>query len=61
VAQGSFTATGWMADRLFPFEGDVDVSSLAPGTYTFVISEDDPSGGAEGHGPATDDKAFTVS
>jgi hypothetical protein len=58
--EGFFTATGWMADRLFPFEGDVDVSSLEPGTYTFVVSEDDPSGGAEGNGPDTDTRTVVV-
>ena len=33
---------------------------LKPGTYTVVVSTDDPSGGAAGNGPATDDKTFTV-
>jgi hypothetical protein len=33
---------------------------LAAGSYTVKISTDDPSGGAEGPGPAVDDKAFTV-
>jgi hypothetical protein len=35
-------------------------ASLAAGAYTVELATDDPSGGAEGHGPATDDKAFTV-
>ena len=35
-------------------------AQLAPGTYTVVLSTDDPSGGAEGRGPATDDKTFSV-
>ena len=35
-------------------------AQLVPGTYTVVLSTDDPSGGAEGRGPATDDKTFTV-
>jgi hypothetical protein len=35
-------------------------ANLSPGSYTVTLSTDDPSGGAEGHGPATDDKAFTV-
>jgi hypothetical protein len=34
-------------------------ATLAAGTYTVTLSTDDPSDG-EGHGPATDDKAFTV-
>ena len=44
VLDGFFTAEGWM-DKLYPYAGPVDVSSLAPGTYTFVVSIDDPSGG----------------
>jgi hypothetical protein len=35
-------------------------AELEAGSYTVVLSTDDPSGGAEGHGPATDDKRFTV-
>jgi hypothetical protein len=35
-------------------------ATLAPGTYTVELATDDPSGGAEGNGPATDDKSFTV-
>jgi hypothetical protein len=57
---GYFTARGWMADRLFPFEGEVDLSSLEPGTYTLVVSEDDPSGGAEGNGADTDTRTVVV-
>jgi hypothetical protein len=44
IASGSFTATGYMAEKLFPFRGVVDVSSLDPGTYTFIVRTDDPSG-----------------
>lgn len=58
VLDGFSTAEGWM-DKLYPFEAQVDISSLAPGTYTFVASTDDPSGG-EGGGPMTDSKDFTV-
>jgi hypothetical protein len=35
-------------------------TTLRPGTYTVVLSTDDPSGGAGERGPATDDKTFTV-
>lgn len=35
-------------------------AQLAAGSYTVELSTDDPSGGAEGNGPATDDKSFTV-
>ena len=44
VDSGSFTATGYMAEKLFPFHGSIDVSSLDPGTYTLIVSTDDPSG-----------------
>ncbi len=41
--------------------GSVSFSAqLEPGSYTVTLSTDDPSGGAEGGGPATDNKAFTV-
>lgn len=35
-------------------------ATLAPGSYVVTLSTDDPSGGAEGGGAATDTKAFTV-
>ena len=38
----------------------IDVSDLAPGTYTFVAMTDDPSGGAEGFGPITDTRTIIV-
>jgi hypothetical protein len=60
VLDGYFMAAGWMADRLFPWEGTVDVSELDPGTYTFVVSEGDPSGGEEGDGPDTDTRTIVV-
>jgi len=56
VAQGSAmggTGTGGFGSLSFS-------AQLSPGTYTVTLSTDDPSGGAEGHGPATDDKTFTV-
>lgn len=60
VRGGSFMADGWMGDRLFPWEGTVDVSGLDPGTYTFIVTEDDPSGGEEGDGPDTDTRTIVV-
>lgn len=57
---GFFTATGWMEPRLFPFSGEVDVSSLDPGTYTLIVETDDPSGGAEGPGATSDTRTFVV-
>ncbi|GAA1478937.1 hypothetical protein GCM10009623_33830 [Nocardioides aestuarii] len=57
---GSFTAEGWTGARLFPFSGDVDVSSLDPGTYTLIVETDDPSGGAEGPGATSDSRTVVV-
>ena len=59
VKQGFATAEGWI-EKLYPWETEVDVSDLAPGDYTFVALTDDPSGGAEGHGPSEDTKSITV-
>jgi hypothetical protein len=58
VKKGFTTAEGWM-DRLYPWEGQVDVSDLDPGEYSFVAMTDDPSDG-EGHGPTEDSKTITV-
>jgi hypothetical protein len=58
VADGYFTAEGWM-DKLYPYAGKVDVSKLPAGTYTFVVSIDDPSGG-EGKAPQKVARAITV-
>jgi len=59
VKSGSFMADGWM-DKLYPFAGTVDLTGVAPGTYTFVASTDDPSGGAEGNGPDQDTRTIVV-
>jgi hypothetical protein len=59
VAEGFATADGWM-DKLYPWTTQVNVSKLAPGTYTFAAMTDDPSGGAEGAGPTEDTKTITV-
>lgn len=58
VEKGFATADGW-ADRLYPWQTDVDVSDLDPGTYTFVALTDDPSDG-EGAGPTEDSKTIVV-
>ena len=58
VLDGFATAEGWM-DQLYPWETQVDVSTLAAGTYTFVALTDDPSAG-EGAGPTEDTKTITV-
>lgn len=63
VWQGA-TIAGWLEDRLFPWELDVDLGGVAPGTYTFTCSTDDPTGGAEGGAPGTgtftDTRSITV-
>jgi len=56
---GSATAEGWM-DRLYPWQAEVDVSSLPAGDYTFAALTDDPSGGEEGSGPSEDTRSITV-
>jgi hypothetical protein len=45
--------------KLSPWEVGVDLSDLAPGTYTFVATNDDPSGG-EGFAPDSDSKTFVI-
>jgi hypothetical protein len=58
VQNGHFTAEGWM-DKLYPYAGTVDVSKLPAGTYTFVVSIDDPSGG-EGKAPQKVSRSITL-
>lgn len=55
-----FTAEGYMGPRLFPFEGTLDLSGVAPGSYLLTASTDDPSGGEEGFGPFTDTRTVVV-
>ncbi len=47
-------------DRLYPWQAAIDVSKLAPGTYVFKASTDDPTGGAEGSGPSVDTRTIVV-
>ncbi len=56
--KGFVTAEGWM-DKLYPWSDEIDISSLSPGTYTFIARTDDPSDG-EGPGPFEDTRSFTV-
>jgi hypothetical protein len=58
VLRGFATADGFM-DKLWPWETEIDVSGLEPGTYTFVALTDDPSGG-EGPGPTYDTRTIVV-
>jgi hypothetical protein len=52
---------GSMGDHLTPWRtGPIDVSGLAPGTYTFVATTDDPTGGTEGPGPTSDTRTVQV-
>ena len=53
-------AAGWGEDKLFPWHVSIDVSDLAPGSYTFMAMTDDPSGGAEGNGPYTDTRTIVI-
>lgn len=59
VAEGNFTATGWAGDKLFPFNGTVDVSDVEPGRYVLTAMTDDPSSG-EGIGAFSDDRVITI-
>ena len=60
VADGFFTAEGYLEPRLFPFSDAIDLSSVAPGTYTLTVSTEDASGGAEGPGAFSDTRTFVV-
>jgi len=54
-----YQAEGWMEDRLFPFEVDFPLEGIS-GEVVVQCETDDPSGGAEGNGPAVDTKTITV-
>jgi len=58
VKRGFTTAEGWI-DKLYPWEAEVDLTSLRPGRYTFAAITDDPSGG-EGPGPTEDTKTIVL-
>ena len=59
VVRDGVTTAG-MDDHLVPWETEpIDVSGLAPGTYTFVASESDPSDG-EGRDVFTDTRTVVV-
>jgi hypothetical protein len=60
VANDFGTALGCCeVDKLFPWAVSIDVSTLAPGTYTFFAVNDDPSDG-EGFDPDSDSKTFVI-
>ena len=54
--QSGFT-TAEACCEFSPFEFSVE---LEPGTYRVLVSESDPSGGAEGYPPMFDSRTFTV-
>ena len=60
MAEGYTTAETSDPGRLSPFQTEIDVSDLDPGEYTLTVSTDDPTGGAEGNGPDTDDRTFVI-
>jgi len=60
VALAAYQTEGWMEDRLFPFEVDLPLDGVT-GEVVVQCETDDPSGGAEGHGPAIDTKTIAVS
>ncbi|MBF4163387.1 Gmad2 immunoglobulin-like domain-containing protein [Nocardioides acrostichi] len=60
VKRYSAQARGGDGLRLYPWHTRIDVSDLAPGTYTFVASTDDPTGGTEGPGPTSDTRTIVV-
>lgn len=59
VALEGYQSEGWMEDRLFPFEVELPLTGVT-GEVVVQCETDDPSGGAEGHGPAIDTKTITV-
>lgn len=60
VKDGFSTAESWMEERLFPWKVQVSLKGVAPGTYTFVAHNDDPSGGEGGSGPDQDTRTIVV-
>lgn len=58
LAMVGYQAEGWL-DRLFPFEAQLPLDGIT-GEVTLQCETDDPSGGAEGPGPAVDTKTITV-
>lgn len=59
IALEGYQAEGWMEDRLFPFEVQLPLDGVT-GEVVVRCETDDPSGGAEGNGPAVDTRTITV-
>jgi hypothetical protein len=60
VLQAHGTALDWGGDRLYGWSVPIDTSELSAGTYTLIASNDDPSGGEEGVGPASDTRTIVI-
>jgi hypothetical protein len=58
LRKGSAMADG-SVEQLYYWEAEIDLTGIAPGTYTFVAMTDDPSDG-EGPGPFTDTRTIVV-
>lgn len=58
LALVGYQADGWL-DRLYPFEAQLPLDGVT-GEVTLQCETDDPSGGAEGSGPAIDTRTITV-
>ncbi len=59
LAVVGYQADGWMEDKLFPFEAEIPLDGVT-GEVVLQCETDDPSGGAEGNGPAIDTKLITI-
>lgn len=58
LVTAGYQAEGWM-DRLYPFQAEVPLDGIS-GEVTLQCETDDPSGGAEGDGPAVDTRTITI-
>lgn len=59
VAMVGYQSEGWIDDKLFPFQAEIPLDGIS-GDVVLQCETDDPSGGAEGNGPAIDTKTITV-
>ncbi|MFC5178509.1 Gmad2 immunoglobulin-like domain-containing protein [Nocardioides taihuensis] len=55
IDQGNVTAEG--GDGFYPFSGEVDLTGVPAGRYTFMVWTDDPSGEGNSY---TDDRVITI-
>ena len=59
IALEGYQSEGWMGNRLFPFEVELPARRRHAARSCVQCETDDPSGGAEGNGPAVDTKTIT--